>query len=437
MFSPPSRVRLAFDWALYRVLLCLIAPWIPLRLLWRGRREPGYRRHWRERLGSLPANCPHNALWLHAVSLGETRAAAPLIDALRAQFPDAPLVVSCMTATGRETAQSLYGEFAHIVFLPYDYRWLMRRFLRRMQPCLGVLMETELWPNLIHAAYELNIPLTLANARLSERSARGYARLPALVQSCLQKLAVVVAQTEADTDRLRQLGARETRVCGNLKFDISPPPELLARGQAWRVQWGYRPVFLAASTRDGEEDLLLGQLAALPADALLVIVPRHPQRFEEVINLIGSHGLSHARRSELGDAPLPVHCKVLVGDSLGELFAYYAAADLAFIGGSLFPLGGQNLIEAASVGCPVLVGPHTFNFADATHDAIAAGAALRGENAEAIARLANALLQDAPRRHAMGDAGRQFAMQHRGAAACIAAVLAGVLTVKAARRPEK
>ncbi|MDP3126552.1 MAG: glycosyltransferase N-terminal domain-containing protein, partial [Thiobacillus sp.] len=216
-----STSRLIFDWSLYRLALLLVAPLIPLRLLWRGRRERGYLQHWDERLGS--GGVPTGALWVHAVSVGEMRAAQPLIAALRAAHPGAPVLLTCMTPTGRATAESLYGDFARIVYLPYDYAWLVRRFVRRAQPRVGILMETELWPNLIHAAARENVPLMLANARLSERSARGYARLPALVRACLQRIAVVAAQTEADAARLEKLGARTPQVTGNLKFDITPP----------------------------------------------------------------------------------------------------------------------------------------------------------------------------------------------------------------------
>jgi 3-deoxy-D-manno-octulosonic-acid transferase len=365
---------------------------------------------------------PVGALWIHAVSVGEMRAAQPLIEALRADHPDAPILLTCMTPTGRATAESLYGSFARIVYLPYDYASLMRRFLHRAQPRAGILMETELWPNLIHAAAINKVPLMLANARLSERSARGYARLPALARAGLQGIAVVAAQTEADAARLQQLGAHALHVTGNLKFDIAPPTEQLERGAAWKAGWGPRPVLLAASTREGEEaPLLRAFAAAAPADALLVLVPRHPQRFDEVARLIEAAGLAYQRRS--AESPLREASRVLLGDSLGELFAYYAACDVAFVGGSLLPLGGQNLIEAASVGRPVLVGPHTFNFEEATRLAIEAGAALRVNDADEWIATALKLLADDPARTRMGEAGLAFAARHRGAAARVAGLL--------------
>jgi 3-deoxy-D-manno-octulosonic-acid transferase len=420
-------LRLLFDWTLYRLVLLLAAPLIPLRLLWRGRRERGYLQHWNERLALGPAPAA-GALWIHAVSVGEMRAAQPLIAALRAAHPDAPVLLSCMTPTGRATAEALYGSFAAIVYLPYDYAWLVRRFLRRMQPRAGILMETELWPNLIHAAARRRIPMVLANARLSVRSARGYTRLPALTRACLARIATVAAQSEADAARLLGLGAASTHVSGNLKFDIAPPPALLERGAAWTVQWGQRPVLLAASTREGEEAPLLRAFAeAAPDGLLLVLVPRHPQRFDAVAGLIEAAGLAYQRRSALDGAQLQAGTRVLLGDSLGELFAYYAACDVAFVGGSLLPLGGQNLIEAASVGRPVLVGPHTFNFEEATRRAIEAGAALRVNDAGELLERALQLLGDDAARARMGAAGLAFAARHRGAAARVAGLVSPLL----------
>ncbi|MFN3544806.1 MAG: lipid IV(A) 3-deoxy-D-manno-octulosonic acid transferase [Thiobacillus sp.] len=417
-------LRLLLDWSLYKLVLLLAAPLIPLRLVWRGRRERGYLEHWAERLGRgpLPAS---GAVWVHAVSVGEMRAAQPLLDALRTAHPGLPILLTCMTPTGRATAEALYGNFARIVYLPYDYAWLMRRFLRCARPRVGILMETELWPNLIHAAARQQVPLVLANARLSERSARGYARLPALTRACLSRIALVAAQTEADASRLLKLGAASVQVTGNLKFDIAPPAEQLARGAAWRAQWGSRPVLLAASTREGEEAPLLRAFAkAAPADVLLVLVPRHPQRFDEVARLIESARLRYQRRSALDGEPLRPETRVLLGDSLGELFAYYAACDVTFVGGSLVPLGGQNLIEAASVGRAVLVGPHTFNFAQATQDAIEAGAAMRVDDAAACLAAGVRLLRDEAARARMGEAGLAFAARHRGAARRLADLLA-------------
>jgi len=293
-----------------------------------------------------------------------------------------------------------------------------------------VLMETELWPNLIHSAARCGVPMVLANARLSERSARGYARLPALTRGCLARLQVIAAQSEADAARLTRLGARAVTVTGNLKFDITAPAVLIERGAAWRRTWGEsRPVLLAASTRAGEEAIILRAFAAAaPHDVLLVLVPRHPQRFDEVAAMVQAAGLNTLRRSRMGEGGISPDIRVLLGDSLGELFAYYAACDVAFIGGSLLPHGGQNLIEACSVGCPVLIGPHTFNFEQAARLAIEAGAALRVDTADTLLQSALRLLGDAPARQAMREAGLAFAAHHRGSAARVAALISPLLT---------
>jgi len=421
-------LRLLFDWSVYRLALLLVAPLIPLRLVWRGLRERGYWRHWCERL-SLGETTDPGVLWIHAVSVGETRAAAPLITALRQAHPDVPLLLTCMTATGRETALALYGEFAEVRYLPYDYAWLMRRFLRQRRPRLGVLMETELWPNLLGQASRLKVPMVLANARLSARSARGYARLPALTHASLVPVNVA-AQSEEDAARLRQLGARAVTVTGNLKFDITPPEDQLELGRRWRAQWASgRLVVLAASTRDGEEAAILPEFAARAADdVMLWIVPRHPQRFDTVAQQIHAAGLRYARRSKLGEGDtMDREVRVLLGDSLGELFAYYAASDVALVGGSLQPLGGQNLIEACSAGCPVLIGPHTFNFEEAARLAIEAGAALRVADARDFWQNAQRLLHDPGSRAAMSAAGLAFAARHRGAAARTAELISPLL----------
>ena len=423
--KPMSALRRYTEWSMYRLALLLMLPVIPLRLLWRGLREPDYWRHWGERFaGDAPNKLQCGALWIHAVSVGETRAAAPLITALRAHHPDLPVLLTCMTVTGRATAQTLYGDFAQIRYLPYDYAWLMRRFLRRWQPRVGVLMETELWPNLIREAARIKLPLVLANARLSERSARGYARLPALTRDSLARFEIIAAQTEADAQRLTRLGAQNVAVTGSLKFDIDPPAQQLQMGRQWRESWGAtRSVLLAASTREGEEAAILSAFAAhAPTDVLLVLVPRHPQRCDTVAKLIQAAGLNYVRRSELSASPLSANMRVILGDSLGELYAYYAACDVAFVGGSLLPLGGQNLIEAASVGCPVLIGPYTFNFAEAAELAVEIGAARRVKNADELITVAIRLLHDPASRDAMRHAGRTFAARYRGATAQVVAL---------------
>ncbi len=340
-----------------------------------------------------------------------------------------------MTPTGRATSEALFGDSVERIYLPYDTPWAMRGFLRHYRPEFGLIMETELWPNLIAACRDAKVPLSLVNARLSERSAQRYATFPALTREALQGLAAIGAQTTNDAARLTALGAQNVAVTGNIKFDIKAPAEQLALGRELRARCGKRPVWLAASTREGEEALILrawqkvgsGSLCVPgtplrgQATALLVIVPRHPQRFDAVAQLVTEHGFALQRRSE--NAAIEATTGVLLGDSMGELFAFYAAADIAFIGGSLLDFGSQNLIEAAACGTPILIGPSTRNFAGAAHEAIACGAALAVHDADDLVGQVTALLADAQRRQRMGEAGRAFAERHRGATARTLALL--------------
>ena len=389
----------------YTLLLWLLLPYIFVRLIWRARKQPEYLRHVGERFGFYsardeklssvrPSDKP--VIWLHAVSVGETRATQNLVTRLRATYPHHQILLTHTTPTGRAAGEQLYGDSVLRVYLPYDYPFAVNKFLRRFRPQLGILMETEIWFNLIHACHETGIPLLLLNARMSEKSARGYARFASLTRNALNKLSAVAAQTADDAARLTDLGALNVSVTGNLKFDIEPPPAMLELGRQLRVQFGVaRKVFLAASTRAGEEALLLDALKKLPIpDLLLVIVPRHPQRFTEVANLLEQRGIAFQRRS--AHRAVEAEVQVVLGDSMGEMFAYYAAADLAFIGGSLLPYGGQNLIEACAVGTPVLVGPHTHNFAEATRLAVNAGAALQVSDADGLIAGLQRLLEDTP-----------------------------------------
>ena len=405
----------------YSLLLRLATPLYFARLWWRGRREPAYRQWWLERLGLSRAAAAPGRLWLHAVSLGETRAAAPLIEALRAQHAGLRLLLTHSTATGREAGVALLQGGDAQAWLPYDTPGAVRRFLQHHRPALGVLMETEVWPNLLHAARAAGVPMVLANARLSERSRLKGERLSVLMHPAVACLTQVLAQTEADAARLRASGATQVQVLGNLKFDITPAPELLARGKAWRAMLA-RPIVLAAVTREREETMLLDAWRTLPTSRLgprplLLVVPRHPQRFDEVAALITRNAFTLARRSGWGDAPPAeaAEADVWLGDSLGEMALYYAAADVALLGGSFAPLGGQNLIEAAACGCPLLMGPHTFNFAQAAEGALATGAALRvADMAAAVLRAL--VLSGSDERALMSARALAFAAQHRGAA---------------------
>ena len=406
--------------ALYSLAWWLALPLVLGRLWWRGRKEPGYRAHWAERLGypDAPASSL-TTLWVHAVSVGETRAAEPLVEALLAAYPDSRILLTHMTPTGRATGKSLFGHHGERLvqsYLPYDTGFMVGRFLRRFQPRVCILMETEVWPNLIAGCAQGGVPVALVNARLSERSLRRGRKMGALMTDAAQAITLVAAQTEADAARIRSLGAPRVEVTGSIKFDVLPPQAALEKGAWLRAQFGGRPVFLCASTREGEEALILDawqRAADKPAGALLAIVPRHPQRFDEVEKLAAARGLSLQRRSRL-DAGMD-GADVLLGDSMGEMFAYYAACDCAYIGGSLLPLGGQNLIEACALGKPVLVGEHTFNFAQATEEAVADGAALRLPDADALVAAALRLLEDGAARAGMGGHALAFAGRHRGA----------------------
>ena len=402
--------------AAYSLLLRIATPLYFARLWWRGRQEPAYRQWWSERLGRSDLSAAPGRLWLHAVSLGETRAAAPLIEALRALRPDLRLLLTHGTATGREAGASLLREGDAQAWLPIDTPDAVSRFLRQQQPAMGVIMETEVWPNLLHAAKASGVPMVLANARLSERSEKKGRRLAALMHPAMACFTQVLAQTEHDAQRLRNSGAGDVQVTGNLKFDMTPSPDLLARGQAWR-RCSPRAVVLAAVTREAEEAPLLQAWRQLPEPRpLLFIVPRHPQRFDEVAALVTQAGFTLSRRSSWGDAAPPDgSVDVWLGDSLGEMPACYAAADVALLGGSFAPLGGQNLIEAAACGCPLVMGPHTFNFAQAAEMALAAGAAWRVAGIEAGIQQALAVAKS-PELPAMSARARAFAGQHRGAA---------------------
>lgn len=400
--------------ALYQLLLWLALPLIPLRLLLRGFKERGYWHHIPERFGWM-GTLPNQPVWMHAVSVGEARAAAPLVEKFLAQTPPSPVLMTCMTPAGRATLEQLFGDRVIVRYLPYDLSGAMRRFLRQAQPRVGVIMETELWPHLVQESQRAGIQLFLVNARLSERSARGYRKLASLARATLAGFAAVAAQTQADAQRLLELGAHTVKVTGNLKFDIDPPAAQLELGRVFRERIGDRPVWLVASTREGEERLVLDAFArTAPTEVLLVMVPRHPQRFDQVAALVKSCGLSLQRRS--GNEPVQLATRVWLGDSLGEMFAYYHAADCALIGGSLLPYGGQNLIEACAVGCPVILGPHTENFKQAAEDAIAQGAAVRVGDAGAWASEAARLMQDGAASQSMGAAGKVFAAAHKGAA---------------------
>ncbi len=422
----------------YTTLWVLALPLVLLRLVWRARRQPAYLAHLPERFGRYRHKPRQAVIWIHAVSVGETRAAEPLIRALLSRYPDHAVVLTHMTPTGRDTATSLFGAEPRVrsVYLPYDIGLLARRFLAFFSPRLGIVMETELWPNLLLNCREQAVPMLLANARLSERSARRYARWPALTGMTLGALSAIGAQTPEDARRLRALGALQVEITGNIKFDIVAPDAALKLGAHFRERCGGRPVVLAASTREGEEPSIVAAFARLaPANAVLTLVPRHPQRFDEVAGLVGESGLVLQRRSD--DSPVRFETRVWLGDSMGEMFAYYVAADVALIGGSWLPLGGQNLIEACAVGTPVIVGPHTFNFELVAEQALACGAAMRAHDVEEGMRLAIGLLAEAEQRKRIGESGLAFAASHRGATGRTMTIVSRLLDATPAPAPSR
>ncbi len=401
----------------YTFLLYLLVPWVLLRLAWRARRERGSLLNLAERFGHYRQIPSTPLIWIHAVSVGETRAAQPLIEALLNKYPQHYVLLTHMTPTGRETGKALFGRKVERCFLPYDLPGAVGGFLRHFEPRVGILMETEIWPNLIHGCRKRGIPLYLVNARMSKKSSRRYRRFVKLARETIGGIAGIAAQSAEDAQRIAALGADRVSVTGNLKFDAAPPPEQLELGRTWRGLYGEeRPVLLAASTREGEEELVLDKLGEIAVPGLLaVIVPRHPHRFEHVAHLIEQRGFEFQRRSE--NAAIRSDTRVVLGDSLGEMYAYYSACDVAFIGGSLLPHGGQNLIEACALGKPVLIGPSVYNFTQTVEEAVAAGAALQVRDATELAREAARLLLEPAAARRMGEAGLAFCAAHRGAVA--------------------
>ena len=402
---------------LYTLLTYLVSPVALALLAWRERGRRDGLRHFAEHLGYYAAAPQAQVIWVHAVSVGETRAAEPLVRALQVRYPQHRILLTHMTPTGRETGETLFAGRVERCYLPVDLPGAVARFLDHFRPRAGIVMETELWPNLLRASAARSIPLFLVNARLSEKSQARYRWFAGIVRESLAAFAAVAAQSEEDARRLSALGAANVRVTGNLKFEVTVPAEQVELGERLRGGFGAaRPILLAASTREGEEALLLDALAGVALPGLLtVIVPRHPQRFDEVARLLESRGIRSQRRS--AEAPVAAGTQVVLGDSMGEMFAYFTACDVAFIGGSLVPLGAQNLIEACAMGKPVLIGPSTFNFAEAVELALNAGAAIQVPDPAALAREAVRLLRDPAAAHRMGQAALAFANAHRGATA--------------------
>lgn len=410
---------------LYTLLFCLCMPLVLLRLLYRAIKAPAYARRWSERF-TLGGDVRAGGIWVHAVSVGESIAAAPMVRELLKRYPELPITITCMTPTGSEQIRKLFGGQVGHAYLPYDLPWLQRRLLRRLKPRVGIIMETELWPNLVAEATLAEVPLVLANARLSERSARGYQRVSALVRPMFAALDWVAVQSQAEALRFIKLGvAREQlQVTGSIKFDFRADPALLQQAADLRARWGERPVWIAASTHAGEDEQVLrahqAVLQALP-DALLILVPRHPERFDAVARQVQDAGLAAVRRSS-GQLPAADQ-QVLVGDTMGELVMLYACADVAFVGGSLVPNGGHNYLEPAALGLPVLSGPHRFNFTEISELLEGAGALQVVSDERALALAVQALLGDEAARERAGAAGRSVVQDNQGA---LERLLAGI-----------
>jgi len=404
---------------LYTTLFTLGLPFIILRLIWRGLRAPAYWQRWSERFGASPELSGKALIWIHAVSVGEVEACRPLVKALQVEYPQHQLLITTMTPTGSARVQLLFADTVAHCYLPYDLPFAIQRFLKRSKPQFGIIMETEIWPNLLSSCHQLDIPLVLANARMSARSAKGYARFAKFTQSTLRHLSLIACQGSDDKSRFQNLGAqnKKVHVIGNLKYEINLAASIKEQASAMRNMWdNNRPVLVAASTHEGEEEMLLNAARNVRAqfpDLLLIIVPRHPERFDRVAALAQKSGVKTLRRSE--QRPCPSDIQVLIVDTMGELPLFYAASDIAFVGGSLVPHGGHNILEPAILGRAVITGPHFFNFNDITLQFLAADAALQVKTTEELAKTVITLLQNSQQRAQMGEAGLKLIATSQGA----------------------
>ncbi|MCG7904775.1 MAG: lipid IV(A) 3-deoxy-D-manno-octulosonic acid transferase [Candidatus Thiodiazotropha weberae] len=404
---------------LYTLLLMLLTPLYPLRLFWRARKAPAYRERWLERFGVFDPPEGQDGIWIHAVSVGEVQAIAPLVGRLLDRYPEHPLLITTTTPTGADRVKALFGNDVAHRYAPVDLPWVVQRYLQAYRPRLLILVETEIWPNLIYHAKREKIPTLLANARMSVRSARGYHKLAGLTRQALRNLTLIAPHAEADAERFHTLGARpeQLEVIGSIKYDIHLPGSLLERADVLRREWGAaRPVWIAASTHEGEDELLLQahmEVRRHVGDALLVLVPRHPERFERVAQLVEESGFSLVRRSQ--QIPCDEETGVFLGDTMGELTLFIGASDAAFIGGSLVPHGGHNILEAAAQGVAVVFGPHMFNFNEIKALFMQQQAAVEVASTEALAEQITQWLSDASERSRIGEAGRELVDKNRGA----------------------
>lgn len=415
----------------YSALLYLLSPFFVLRLLIRGRKAPAYLSRWNERFGWYGKGQPEGVIWFHTVSVGEAEAAFSLIDTLVNKFPDRPVLVTTTTPTGSARVKAFLGHRVHHVYLPYDMPGAMGRFYHCFKPTIAVILETELWPNMLHQAKRRGVPSIIINARLSEKSAKGYAFLGRFMRQTLADISHVCAQTEETLNRFVRLGLDKNKISvpGNIKFDIDMPAHLLEQADVIRRDWfQQRPSWIAASTHEGEDEKVLAAFSVIKkrqADTLLVLVPRHPERFNAVAKLCEKRGYTVTRRSEQKSSK--VTTDVFLLDTLGELKLYYATVDVAFIGGSLVPTGGHNMLEAAAQSVPVLFGPFVYNFTEISRCLLAKQAAYQVGDADELAQRVIELLEHAEKRDQMGTAGYNFVAQNKGAVEKVAKRIIGML----------
>ncbi|VAW85810.1 3-deoxy-D-manno-octulosonic acid transferase [hydrothermal vent metagenome] len=404
----------------YTVLFYCLIPFALLKLLYRGLRAPDYFKRWPERFGFFSHKVTQPSIWIHAVSVGELQAAIPIINTLQAKHPNMPIVVTSTTPTGLARAQAVFADRIITGHIPYDLPGALRRFLNRTQPKIAIIMETELWPNLFEQCAQRKIPIAVVNARLSERSARGYQRFTTLTQFILQRISWLAAQNEADGQRFLQLGLAPERlaITGNVKFDQPVQTSAVQQGKRLKATLGSRPVWIAASTHEGEDEQVLASFSELKkhhSDLLLILVPRHPERFNSIADLCTRQHWKIVRRSLKQE--VTNNTDVLLGDTMGEMMTLFAASDVVYMGGSLVPTGGHNMIEPAALGLPIITGPHTFNFAQITQQLIALKAAQEIKNVNELTHAVRYYLQNLQQRQTAGAAGLQWLQENKGATA--------------------
>lgn len=406
---------------IYTILLFFLTPFILLRLLWRARRVSAYAQRWSERFGFAATVQGPMDVWFHAVSLGEVNVIAPLVKALQVDYPEKRILITTGTPTGSLRVKQLFAETVSHTYVPFDYPFAVKRFLKQMRPKVLIIAETEIWPNMYFYCARNKVPIILVNARLSERSARGYQRILPLIRETLSKVTLILAQSAADAARFEHLGTPSSRVkvAGNIKFDFNPGQELVAKANTWMTRWGnHRPVWIAASTHPGEEEMILKafqEIKRMHSDALLILVPRHPERSPEIMSLIKAMKFQGVLRSV--DQEINAAMEVLLVNTLGELMLWYHCAQVAFVGGSLIPQGGHNVLEPAALGLPVLTGPQMFNFMEIYRLLQEAHGIITVRNEQELAQQVAALLNDSALRESFGERARSLMLQHRGVTA--------------------